>query len=205
MNVAGVAQALVVPAKSSYKTVQDLIAAAKAKPGKLNYGSGGSGSTQHLTMELFKQRAKISLLHIPYKGSAPAYTDMLGGHLDALFDSVPAAMPFVNSSQVRVLAVSTAKRDAALPNVPTLAESGLAGFDVLGWLGIMGPKGLDPAVRDKINDDLKKVLATDAVKQSMSKIGMQTVGGSPEDFGKYIASEYTRWGNVIQAGGIKAD
>jgi tripartite-type tricarboxylate transporter receptor subunit TctC len=205
MNVAGVAQALVVPAKSSYKTVQDLIAAAKAKPGKLNYGSGGSGSTQHLTMELFKQRAKISLLHIPYKGSAPAYTDMLGGQLDALFDSVPAAMPFVNSSQVRVLAVSTAKRDAALPNVPTLAESGLAGFDVLGWLGIMGPKGLDPAVRDKINDDLKKVLATDAVKQSMSKIGMQTVGGSPEDFGKYIASEYTRWGNVIQAGGIKAD
>jgi tripartite-type tricarboxylate transporter receptor subunit TctC len=205
MNVAGVAQALVVPAKSDYKTVQDLVAAAKAKPGKLNYGSGGSGSTQHLTMELFKQRAKISLVHIPYKGSAPAYTDMLGGQLDALFDSLPAAMPFAKSNQVRVLAVSTAKRDPALPDVPTLAESGLAGFDVLGWLGIMAPKGLDPAVRDKINEDLKKVLATDVVKQSMEKIGMQVVGGSAAQFGKYIESEYTRWGNVIQAGGIKAD
>lgn len=205
MNVAGVAQALVVPANSKFKTVQELIAGAKSSPGKLNYGSGGAGSTQHLTMELFKQRAGISMLHIPYKGSSPAYTDMMGGQLDALFDSLPGAMPFVNSKQVRVLAVSTARRDPTLPDVPTLAESGLTGFDVLGWLGVVAPAGLNPAIRNKINDDLKKVLATNAVKQSMAKIGMQTVGGSPDEFGKYIASEYARWGGVIKAGDIKAD
>jgi tripartite-type tricarboxylate transporter receptor subunit TctC len=205
MNVAGVSQALVVPASSPYKTVRELIAGAKTKPGKLNYGSGGSGSTQHLTMELFKQRAGVSILHIPYKGSAPAYTDMLGGQLDALFDSLPGAMPFVKSGQVRILAVSTATRDAALPEVPTLAESGLPGFDVLGWLGVMAPAGMSPALRDKINDDIRKVLAQDAVKQGMARIGMQTVGGSADDFGKYIASEYTRWGKVVSTGGIKAD
>jgi tripartite-type tricarboxylate transporter receptor subunit TctC len=205
MNVAGVSQALVVPANSKYKKVKDLIEGAKAAPGKLNYGSGGSGSTQHLTMELFKQRAGADLQHIPYKGSAPAYTDMLGGQLDALFDSLPGAMPFAKSNQVRILAVSTMKRDAALPDVPTLNEAGLPGFDVLGWLGVMAPAGLNPAVRNKINDDLKAVLATEAVQQNMAKIGMQTVGGSPDDFGKYIASEYTRWGNVIKTGGIKAD
>jgi len=205
MNVAGVAQALVVPANSKYKTAQDLIAGAKAAPGKLNYGSGGAGSTQHLTMELFKQRAAINILHIPYKGSAPAYTDMMGGQIEALFDSVPSAMPFVKSGQIRVLAVSTPKRDATLPDVPTVAESGLAGFDVLGWLGVVGPAGLDPAIRDKINGDLKKVLATDAVKERMTNIGMQAVGGSPDDFGKYIASEYARWGDVIKTGNIRTD
>lgn len=205
MNVAGVAQALVVPANSKYKTVRELVAGAKAAPGKLNYGSGGSGSTQHLTMELFKQRAGVSILHIPYKGSGPAYTDMLGGQLDALFDSLPGALPFLKSNQVRVLAVSTPQRDATLPDVPTLAESGLAGFDVLGWLGVMAPVGLNPVIRDKISEDLKKVLATDAVKQSMAKIGMQPIGGSPDDFGKFIASEYVRWGNVIKTGGIKAE
>jgi tripartite-type tricarboxylate transporter receptor subunit TctC len=205
MNVAGVSQALVVPAHSPYKTVQELVAAAKAAPGKLNYGSGGNGSTQHLTMELFKQRAGVNLVHIPYKGSAPAYTDMLGGQLDALFDSLPGAVPFLKSGQVRILAVSTAKRDAAVPEVPTLAESGLRGFDVLGWLGVMAPAGLSPAIRDRINDDLKRVLATDTVKQSMDKIGMQAVGGSADDFGRYIASEYTRWGQVIKTSGIKAE
>lgn len=205
MNVAGVAQALVVPASSKYRNVQDFIASAKAAPGKLNYGSGGSGSTQHLTMELFKQRAGIDIQHVPYKGSAPAYTDMMGGQIEAIFDSVPSAVPFVKSGQMRVLAVSTAQRDSTLPDVPTVAESGLRGFDVLGWLGIVGPKGLNPAIRDKINADLKKALATDAVKEKMAKIGMQPVGGSPDDFGKYIASEYARWGDVIKTGDIKAE
>jgi len=205
MNVAGVAQALVVPAGSKYKNAQDFIAAAKAAPGKLNYGSGGSGSTQHLTMELFKQRAGIDIQHVPYKGSAPAYTDMMGKQIEAIFDSVPSAMPFVKSGQMRVLAVSTAKRDSALPDVPTVAESGLHAFDVLGWLGIVGPRGLNPGIRDKINADLKKALATDVVKEKMAQIGMQPVGGSPDDFGKYIASEYARWGDVIKTGNIKAE
>ncbi len=205
MNVAGVAQALVVPANSPFKTVKDLIAAARTTPGKLNYGSGGAGSTQHLTMELFKQKAGISLTHIPYKGSAPAYTDMLGGQIDALFDSLPGAVPFLKSGQVRILAVSTARRDPAVPDVPTLAESGLPGFDVLGWLGLVAPAGLAPALRDRINEDVRKVLATDTVRQNMDKIGMQPVGNSAADFGRYIAAEYARWGEVIKAGNIKVD
>jgi tripartite-type tricarboxylate transporter receptor subunit TctC len=130
---------------------------------------------------------------------------MMGGQLAALFDSLPAALPFVKSGQVRVLAVSTAKRDAALPQVPTLAESGLAGFDVLGWLGLVGPAGLPVAIRDKVNQDLQKALATEDVKDRLAKIGMQVVGGSPDAFGKFIASEYQRWGDVIKSGGLKAD
>ncbi|CAN5322792.1 tripartite tricarboxylate transporter substrate binding protein [soil metagenome] len=205
MNAAGVAQVLAVSGASPYKNAQDLIAAAKKAPGKLNYGSGGSGSTQHLTMELFKQRTGIELTHIPYKGSAPAYTDMLGGQIDALFDSLPGVLPFIKGGQVRVLAVSTAKRDPTLPDVPTLQESGVAGFDVLGWLGVMGPAGLDKGVRDRINESLKQVLAMPAVKDSMLKLGMQQVGGSPDDFAKYIASELARWGDVIKTAGIKAE
>ncbi len=205
MNVAGVAQALVVPENSPFKTVQDLIKAAKASPGKLNYGSGGAGSTQHLTMELFKQRAGIGITHIPYKGSGPAYTDLMGGQLDAMFDSLPGAINLAKANKVRILAISTMKRDPAVPDVPTLNESGLAGFDVLGWLGVVGPVGLNPAVRDKINDGIKKALATESVEQSMVKIGMMPLGGSADDFGKYIASEFIRWGSVIKIGNIKAE
>ncbi|WP_420223718.1 Bug family tripartite tricarboxylate transporter substrate binding protein [Pigmentiphaga litoralis] len=139
MLVAGVSQAIVVRADSRFNTIQELIAAAKANPGKLNYGSGGNGSTQHLTGELFKQSAKVDITHVPYKGAAPAYTDLLGGQIDMVVDSISTAVPYVQSKQLRVLAVSTAQRDPAVPDAPTLAESGLAGFDVLGWMGLVGP------------------------------------------------------------------
>ena len=205
MNIAGVAQALVVPENSPFQTVQDLIKAAKKSPGKLNYGSGGAGSTQHLTMELFKQRADINIVHIPYKGSGPAYTDLMGGQLDVMFDSLPGAMNLARANKVRILAVSTLKRDPIVPDVPTLSESGLAGFDVLGWLGVVGPAGLNAGVRDKIHDGLKKALSSESVEQSMVKIGMMPVGGSSDDFGKYIASEFIRWGGVIKTGNIKAE
>lgn len=205
MLVAGVAQAIVVRADSKFKTIQDLIVAAMASPGKLNYGSAGNGSTQHLTGELFKQKAGVDITHVPYKGAAPAYTDLLGGQIDLVVDSLPSVIPFVQSKQLRVLAVSTAKRDQALPGAPTLAESGVTGFDVLGWLGLVGPAGMNPAVRDRINADLKKVMASDSVRQSMAKLGMQQVGGSADDFGRYIATEYVRWGEVIKAGGIKPE
>jgi tripartite-type tricarboxylate transporter receptor subunit TctC len=205
MLVAGVTQAIVVRADSKFRTVQDLVAYAKANPGKLNYGSGGTGSTQHLTGELFKQRAQVFITHVPYRGAAPAYTDLLGGQVDFVVDSISAAVPFVQAKQMRILAVSTAKRDPVAPDAPTLAESGLPGFDVLGWLGLVGPPGMNPAVRDRINADVRKAMAQDAVKQTFTKLGLQPVGGSADDFRRYIDAEYTRWGEVVKAAGIRPE
>jgi tripartite-type tricarboxylate transporter receptor subunit TctC len=205
MLVAGVTQAIVVRADSRFKTVQDLIAYAKANPGKLNYGSGGTGSTQHLTGELFKQNAKVDITHVPYRGAAPAYTDLLGGQIDYVVDSISAAVPFVQAKQMRILAVSTAKRDPVAPDAPTLAESGLPGFDVLGWLGLVGPPGMSTAVRDRINADVKKAMQTDSAKQTFTKLGMQPIGSSAEEFQRYIDSEYKRWGDAVKAAGIKPE
>lgn len=205
MNVAGVAQALVVPASSPYKTLADLLAAAKASPGKLSYGSGGVGSFQHLTFELLKQRTGTHVTHIPYRGSAPAYTDLIAGQLQAMFDSLPAVLPHAKAGKVRVLAVSTAQRVPQLPDVPTVAESGVAGFDALGWLGIVAPRGMDPAIRDRLNADLKTVLADDAVKTRLTNLGMIVIGSSAPEFGRFIDSELTKWGSVIKAAGIVAE
>ncbi|MDB5955507.1 tripartite tricarboxylate transporter substrate binding protein [Ramlibacter sp.] len=205
MNVAGVAQALAVPASSPYQTLADLLAAAKKNPGKLSYGSGGVGSFQHLTFELLKQRTGTHITHIPYRGSAPAYTDLISGQLQAMFDSLPAVLPHVKAGKVRVLAVSTIQRAPQLPDVPTVAESGVAGFDALGWLGIVAPKGLDPAIRDRLNADLKTVLADDAVKARLTNLGMIVIGSSAPEFGRFIASELTKWGSVIKAAGITAE
>jgi tripartite-type tricarboxylate transporter receptor subunit TctC len=205
MNVAGVAQALVVPANSPYKTLADLLAAAKADPGKLSYGSGGVGSFQHLTFELLKQRTGTHITHIPYRGSAPAYTDLIAGQLQAMFDSLPAVLPHAKAGKVRVLAVSTTQRVPQLPDVPTVAESGIPGFDALGWLGIVAPKGVDPAIRDRLNADLKTVLADEAVKTRLTNLGMIIIANSAPDFGKFIDSELIKWGSVIKAAGIVAE
>jgi tripartite-type tricarboxylate transporter receptor subunit TctC len=205
MNVAGVAQVLVTGANSPYKTVQDVIKAAKANPGRLTYASGGSGSTQHMTMELFKQMAGIDMVHVPYKGSAPAYPDVMANSVDLMFDSSPAAVPFVKGGQVRVLAVSTDKRIPSLAEAPTMIEAGVPGFNVLGWLGIVAPAGLSPALQAKLNADLKKALDTESVKKQMANLGMIVVGNTPREFAKYIDSEYAKWGNVVKASGAKAD
>jgi tripartite-type tricarboxylate transporter receptor subunit TctC len=205
MNVAGVAQALVVPATSPYKTLAEFLAAAKAHPGKMSYGSGGVGSFQHLTFELLKQRTGVQITHVPYRGSAPAYTDLISNQIQAMFDSLPAVLPQAKAGKVRVLAVSTAQRVPQLPDVPTVAESGVPGFDALGWLGIVAPKGLDPAIRDRLNADLKTVLADDAVKARLTDLGMIIIASSPAEFGKFIDSELSKWGAVIKAAHISAD
>ncbi|MBC7600189.1 MAG: tripartite tricarboxylate transporter substrate binding protein [Polaromonas sp.] len=205
MNVAGVAQALVVQADAPYKTLADLLAAAKASPGKLSYGSGGVGSFQHLTFELLKQRTGAQITHIPYRGSSPAYTGLIAGQLQAMFDSLPAVLPQAKAGKVRVLAVSTSQRVPQLPDVPTVAESGVPGFDALGWLGIVAPKGVEPAVREKLNADLKAVLADDAIKARLTNLGMVVIGSSTQDFGKFIDSELTKWGTVIKTAGIVAE
>ena len=205
MNVAGVAQALVVPANSRFKTLQEFLAAAKAEPAKLSYGSGGVGSFQHLTFELLKQRSGANVLHVPYKGSAPAYNDLFGGQLQAMFDSLPAVLPHARSGKARVLAVSTAQRVPQLPDVPTVAESGFPGFDALGWLGIVAPKGVDPAIRERLNADLKAVLANEAVRTQLTGLGMIVLASSTDEFAKFIDAELTKWGQVIKTGGITVE
>lgn len=205
MGVAGVGYALVVPATSKFKTLQDLVAAAKAAPNKLNYASAGNGSTQHLMMEMLKQRAGIEMQHVPYKGLAPAYPDLLSGTIDVFFDTQPGIMSFLESGKVRVLAVSTSERVPSLPDVPTVAESGFPGYSVLGWYGLVAPKGLDPAIRDKLSVDLRKAIATEPVKASMAKLGIFPIGSSPDEFAKFVDAELNKFGAVIKAGNISVE
>ena len=205
MTVAGVGYALVVPAGSRFKTLQDMVAAARATPGKLNYASAGTGSTQHLMMEMLKQRASVDLLHVPYKGLQPAYIDLFGGALDVFFDTQPSVMPFYHANKIRVLAVSTAERIPTLPDVPTVAESGFPGFDVLGWYGIVGPKGMDAAVVNKLNGDLKKALAVDSVKASLAKLGMFAIADGPNELARFIESEMAKFGAVISVAKISVE
>ncbi len=203
---AGVPQMMLVTAKSKYHTVRDLIEDAKRDSGKLSYGTGGKGSLAHLTMEMFKHRAGIDITHIPYKGAAPAYTDLLAGRLQVMFDTTPAAIGFVKSGQLRFLAASTAKRTAAAPDVPTISEAaGLPGFDVLGWLGILAPAGMDPALQRRLNQDFQKALEDPGVRQRLETLGLTPIGGSSEEFRRFIESEYEKFGNAIKTSNISAE
>lgn len=203
--VAGVPQMMLVAVNSKYKTMQDVINDAKNNPGKLSYGTGGNGSLAHLTMEIFKRRAGIEIEHIPYKGAAPAYTDLLAGRLQVMFDTTPAAIGFVRSGQLRFLAASTSKRTSAAPDIPTVSEAGLPGFDVLGWLGILAPARLNPALQHRLNQDFQKVLEDPGVRQRLDTLGLTPIGGSAEEFTKFIDSEYEKFGSAIRAANITAD
>jgi len=202
MAVAAVAQTLVVSSKSNIKTVDDLIKAAKAKPNGLNFGSPGNGSTSHLTQEMFKQQASIKMQHIPYKGGAAAITDLLGGQIDVLFEASPLVLPFIQRGDLRALAVSTAKSIATLPNVPTLASQGITNFEAVGWMGIVGPAGMNPETVKAISAALQKSLADPAIKSKLDSTGMLIIGGTPQEFGQFINTEYSKWGSVIKNSGI---
>ena len=205
INVAGVPQMMIVAAGSPFRSVKDVIEAARRTPGKLSYGTGGNGSLAHLTMEIFKQRAGIDIAHIPYKGAAPAYTDLLAGRLDVMFDTPPAALGFVKSGQLRFLAASTAQRAATLPDIPTVAESGLNGFEVQGWLGMFAPAGLNPALHQRLNRDLRRVLETAAIRQRLDTLGMTSLAGGVEEFRKFVEADYEKLGAVIRANNIRSD
>jgi len=205
INVAGVPQMMIVAGNSKYKTVQDVIDDARKSPGKLSYGTGGTGSLAHLTMELVKQRAGIDIVHIPYKGAAPAYTDLLAGRLQVMFDTPPAAMGFVKSGQMRFLAASTPKRSPFLPEIPTVSEAGVPGFDVQGWLGVLAPGGLNPALQRRLNQDFRKVMDEPAVRQRLDALGMASLAGSADEFRKFIDADYDKFGAVIKANNISSD
>jgi tripartite-type tricarboxylate transporter receptor subunit TctC len=185
-------------------TVPEFIAYAKANPGKINMASAGVGGPQHLAGELFKAMTGLNIVHVPYKGSTPAVTDMLGGQVQLMFDVTPTALPQIKAGKLRALAVTTKERIAALPDIPSLADY-LPGYEAEGWLGMGVPAGTPQDIIDMLNKQINAGLADDKIKTRLTDIGVVVRGGSPADFGKFIASETAKWGKVIRDAGIKPD
>ncbi|WP_454753843.1 tripartite tricarboxylate transporter substrate binding protein [Cupriavidus necator] len=198
---------LVVKPDSPIKTVQDLIAAAKAKPGKLNYASQGAGTSAHLAGELFKSMAKVDMNHVPYRGAGPAITDLLGGQVDVMFATAAAVAPHLESGKLRAVAVTTAQRSQApaLSKVPTIAESGVPNYAADSWYGLFVPAGTPSAVITRLNAAAKKAVHTDAFRKRAEQEGLAISGGTPDEFGRYVKAESQRWSKVIKDANITAD
>jgi tripartite-type tricarboxylate transporter receptor subunit TctC len=204
-RVANLPNLLVVHPSVPVKNVQELISYAKANPGKLNFGSSGNGSSIHLSGELFKNMTGIDMQHVPYKGSAPAVTDLLGGQISMMFDNMPSAIQHVKSGKLRPLAVTTAKRSPALPNVPTIEEAGVKGYEATSWFGLLAPDGTPPAVVNKLNADLVKILAMPDVKKQMAEQGAEPYSETPAAFAGFIKAETAKWAKVVKASGAVVD
>jgi tripartite-type tricarboxylate transporter receptor subunit TctC len=185
------------------KNLADLIALAKKEPGKLTFGSSGIGGAHHLSGEMFRDLAKIDIVHVPYKGGAPASTDLMAGHLSMMFEMGYAALPAIKGQKIHPLAVTSTKRLALLPDVPTMVELGIADFESYNWQGIIAPAGTPTAVIAKLNAALNEVLLDPEVVKQISDTGSQVGGGSPEDFARFIASETAKWAKVIQSANIQ--
>ena len=196
---------LVVHPSLSVKTVAELIAYAKANPGKLSYGSAGSGSLPHLGTELFKAQTGTDIVHIPYKGGGPMVTDLLGGSVQLVIADQANLMPHVATGKLRALAVATPKRSGNAPDLPTIAESGLPGFDATAWQGLVGPAGMPSDVVNRLNDAFNKVMALPAVREKLLGGGLDPVGGTPEQFGRFIGSEIGKWSKIAKDVGAKAE
>jgi tripartite-type tricarboxylate transporter receptor subunit TctC len=196
---------LLVRADSPFKTLADILAEAKKKPGSLSYGHSGNGSSTHLAGELFKSLAKIDITAIPYKGGAPIITDLLGGHLLMSFNNAPESLGQIAGGTLRALAVTTATRAPFLPNAPTMAEAGVPGYDTAVWWGLLGPSNMPADVTAKIAKDTAEAMKSPAIKDRLAKLGATSIGSSPQDFAKLIKSDYDKWGPIIKAAGIKAE
>ncbi|MBK6927420.1 Bug family tripartite tricarboxylate transporter substrate binding protein [Candidatus Skiveiella danica] len=187
------------------KTVKDLVALCKANPGKISFASAGGGSAQHFALEMFKLRAQIFALHVPYRGSAPALTDLIGGQVNYCFETMTSATPFVKSGKVVAMAQTRLKRAKSYPNVPTMAESGFPGFEATVWYGLMGPGKMPPAMAQRMNEDVNKVLAMPDVQEKMEQYGAEDGGGSIEKFASFIKDEQQKWAQVAKAANVKVD
>jgi tripartite-type tricarboxylate transporter receptor subunit TctC len=183
------------------KTVAELIAYAKANPGKINWATSGNGTSVHLSGELFKLMTGVELTHIPYKGSAPALTDMIAGTVQLMFDNLPPSLPHIRAGKLRALAVTTATRSEALPDVPTVAEA-VPGYEASAFYGVAVPKGTPPEIVDKLNKEINAGLANPNIKARLAELGGILIPGTPQDFGKLVADETEKWAKVIKAGGV---
>jgi len=186
-------------------SVRDLVALAKKRPGQLNFTSSGAGSSTHLTGELLKQRAGIAMTHINYKGSGPALTDVMAGFVEIMFENLPSALPFINANKLKVLAVTGKDRSPVLKSVPTLAESGFPGFDMVSWQALVAPAGTPKGVVDRLNTEVAKVLKTPEMKEKMTGLGTDVVANSPEQFAQYLREETAKWSKIVKDAGIKLE
>jgi tripartite-type tricarboxylate transporter receptor subunit TctC len=196
---------LVVPADLPARSVKDLVALAKARPGALNYASPGAGTALHLAGELFKSLAGVDVMHVPYKGSAPAITDLLGGRVSLMFDTTLSALPHVKAGKLRALGVTTARRSAALPELPTVAESGLPGFDVSAWNGILVPAGTPREIVARLATEVAAIMKLADVRERLAGQGAEAIGSTPEEFAAHIAAETAKWAKVVRASGARVD
>nr|WP_145545866.1 tripartite tricarboxylate transporter substrate binding protein [Variovorax boronicumulans] len=187
------------------KNVAELVALAKKEPGKIAFSSSGNGGGTHLAGELFNMQAGVQLQHIPYKGSAPAMTDLLGGQVQLMFADAPTALPQIRAGKVRALGVASAQRSALLPELPTIAEAGVPGYEAYSWAGLVAPKGTPPDIVAKISADLQKVMTQPDVKQRLYDAGAEAMPTTPEKFAQMLRSEIAKWGKVVKTANIKMD
>jgi len=199
------ANLLVVNTSLPVKSVGELLALAKSKPGSLSYASTGNGSSNHISMELFKSLAGVDILHVPYKGSAPAVTDLLGGQVQLMFDNTPNVLPHVKGGRLRALGSSRAKRDALTPDVPTVAEAGVPGYELSVWFGMVAPAGTPKEIVQKLNAEVIKILAMPDVRERFLAQGVEPQGSTPEQFAEHIRSEMAKWAKVVKDAGVTAE
>lgn len=206
ITLAGVTPNLLVAHPSvPFNDVKGLIAYAKANPGRLNYASTGNGTSNHLSFELFKAMSKTFVTHIPYKGSAPAVTDLIGGQVHVMFDNTPNVLPHVKAGKLKALAVSSKARTALAPEVPSVDEAGVPGYDVTVWFGVLTVAGTPRDIVQRLNTEMVKILTSPEIKERFGKTGVEVVAGTPEHFQRYLNAEVARWAEVVKSAGIKAD
>ena len=203
-QVAAAPYVLLVHPSVPVKSVKELVALAKARPGKMNFGSGGTGVGIHMAGELLKVTAGVQIVHVPYKGAAPAMTALMAGEVDMMFNGVSPALAHIKAGRVRALAVGGDKRSPLLPELPTIAESGLK-FNTTGWYGVLAPRGTQQAVVTRLQGELTRALNTPAVRDQFVKQGVETVGSTPEQFSALLRGEYEQWARVIKAAGVKGE
>jgi len=204
-QVARVPMLLVVHPSLPIRNVKELIAYAEARPDQLNYASGGVGASQHLAGELFKSMTGVKMVHVPYKGAAPSVTDVVAGQAQLTFGDMVAFLPHAKAGRVRPLAVSTAKRSAAVPDLPTVSEAGVPGYEATAWYGLFAPAGTPPAIVSKLNAESVRILRMPTIAERVANLGAEPVGSTPAEYADFLKAEMARWGKVVRAAGIKSD
>ena len=203
--VARMPNLLVVHPSVPANNVAELIALAKARPGALAFASAGNGTTQHLAGELFKKMAGVDMIHVPYKGNAPAVTDLVGGQVQVMFDNIPVSLQQVRAGKLRALAVTGPARSPVLPELPTLAEAALPGYSITSWFGLYAPSGTSPQIIERLNREANKALATAQIRRRLTDQGIEPAGGTPGQFADFMRAELVKWGKIVRESGARVD